>query len=76
MAVAHWSPDGSELIVISIRPIWGAGTFWRVAARPGGGTREIRTRRLRGRRGPTGAATGGAWSIARTLAASGTSSGS
>ena len=22
--------------------IWGAGGFWRVAARPGGGTREIR----------------------------------
>jgi Tol biopolymer transport system component len=38
-----WSPDGRELIVISNRGhIWGAGTFWRMPARPGGTPREIR----------------------------------
>jgi WD40 repeat protein len=38
-----WSPDGSELIVVSNRGhIWGAGGFWRLPARPGGGAREIR----------------------------------
>ena len=38
-----WSPDGRELIVISNRGhIWGAGSFWRMPARPGGPAREIR----------------------------------
>jgi TolB protein len=38
-----WSPDGSELIVVSNRGhIWGAGSFWRMPARPGGVPREIR----------------------------------
>jgi TolB protein len=38
-----WSPDGRELILISNRGhIWGAGSFWRMPARPGGTPREIR----------------------------------
>jgi Tol biopolymer transport system component len=38
-----WSPDGTELIVVSNRGhIWGAGGFWRLPARPGGVAREIR----------------------------------
>jgi TolB protein len=38
-----WSPDGRELIVISNRGhIWGAGSFWRMPAHPGGPAREIR----------------------------------
>ncbi len=37
-----WSPDGKELILVSNRNhIWGSGGFWRVDARPGGGSREI-----------------------------------
>ena len=38
-----WSPDGRELIVVSNRGhVWGAGTIWRMPARPGGAPREIR----------------------------------
>jgi dipeptidyl aminopeptidase/acylaminoacyl peptidase len=38
-----WSPDGSELIVISNRGhIWGSGGFWRMPPRTGGVPREIR----------------------------------
>jgi len=40
-----WSPDGSEIICVSNRGhIHGAGGFWRMAARPGGGVaaRELR----------------------------------
>lgn len=38
-----WSPDGSELIVVSNRGrIWGTGGFWRMPARPGGSMRELR----------------------------------
>jgi dipeptidyl aminopeptidase/acylaminoacyl peptidase len=38
-----WSPDGRELIIVSNRGhIWGAGTLWRMPARPGGAPREIR----------------------------------
>ncbi len=37
-----WSPDGKELILVSNRNhVWGSGGFWRVDARPGGGSREI-----------------------------------
>ncbi len=72
-----WSPDGSELIVVSNRGhIWGAGSFWRMPARPG---RHAAGDPGRGDdvegAGPTGAGTGGAWSTARTSAGSGTSSG-
>ena len=38
-----WSPDGSELIVVSNRGhVWGSGGFWRMPAGPGGTPREIR----------------------------------
>ena len=38
-----WSPDGREVIVISNRGhVWGSGGFWRMEARPGGVSREIR----------------------------------
>ncbi len=38
-----WSPDGSELIVVSNRGhIHGTGGFWRMAAQPGAPLREIR----------------------------------
>ncbi len=38
-----WSPDGTEVIAVSNRGhIWGAGSFWRLPARPGGTAREIR----------------------------------
>jgi TolB protein len=37
-----WSPDGSEIILLSNRGhIWGSGGLWRVEARPGGKAREI-----------------------------------
>jgi TolB protein len=37
-----WSPDGSELILVSNRGhIWGSGGFWRMAARPGAEPREL-----------------------------------
>jgi dipeptidyl aminopeptidase/acylaminoacyl peptidase len=38
-----WSPDGTELILVSNRGhVWGAGGFWRMAARTGAVPREIR----------------------------------
>jgi TolB protein len=38
-----WSPDGSELLLISNRGhIWGSGGFWRMPARAGGTMREVR----------------------------------
>ncbi len=38
-----WSPDGSELIVVSNRGhVWGSGGFWRMPSRAGGAPREIR----------------------------------
>jgi Tol biopolymer transport system component len=38
-----WSPDGTELIVVSNRGhVWGAGGFWRMPARAGAAPREIR----------------------------------
>ena len=38
-----WSPDGSELVIVSNRGyIWGSGGLWRMEARPGGAMREIR----------------------------------
>ena len=38
-----WSPDGTELIVVSNRGhIWGTGGFWRMPAHAGGQAREIR----------------------------------
>lgn len=37
-----WSPDGSELILVSNRGrIWGTGGFWRMAARAGAPMREL-----------------------------------
>jgi len=37
-----WSPDGTELILISNRgQIWGTGGFWRMRAEPGDSMREI-----------------------------------
>jgi hypothetical protein len=37
-----WSPDGTELILVSNRGrIWGTGGFWRMAARAGAPMREI-----------------------------------
>jgi TolB protein len=38
-----WSPDGTELIVVSNRGhVWGSGGLWRMEARAGGALREIR----------------------------------
>jgi dipeptidyl aminopeptidase/acylaminoacyl peptidase len=38
-----WSPDGSELLLISNRGhVWGSGGFWRMPAHPGGAMREVR----------------------------------
>jgi Tol biopolymer transport system component len=38
-----WSPDGSELLLVSNRGrIWGTGGFWRMRAEPGSALREIR----------------------------------
>ena len=38
-----WSPDGTELILLSNRGhVWGSGTFWRMPARAGATPREIR----------------------------------
>jgi Tol biopolymer transport system component len=38
-----WSPDGSELILLSNRGhVWGSGTFWRMPPRAGAAAREIR----------------------------------
>jgi len=38
-----WSPDGSELVVVSNRGhIWGSGGLWRMEAKSGGALREIR----------------------------------
>jgi TolB protein len=38
-----WSPDGSELLLISNRGhVWGSGGFWRMPARSGGAMRELR----------------------------------
>ena len=38
-----WSPDGTELILISNRGhIWGSGGFWRMRAAPGAELRELR----------------------------------
>ena len=37
-----WSPDGSELLVISNRgKIWGTGGFWRIPAEPGAPMRAL-----------------------------------
>jgi TolB protein len=37
-----WSPDGTELILISNRGhVWGSGGFWRIEAKAGGREREI-----------------------------------
>ncbi len=38
-----WSPDGTELILVSNRGhVWGSGGLWRMEARPGAPMREIR----------------------------------
>jgi len=38
-----WSPDGTELILVSNRGhVWGTGGFWRMKARAGSAPREIR----------------------------------
>lgn len=38
-----WSPDGTELILVSNRNhVWGSGGLWRMEARPGAPMREIR----------------------------------
>jgi TolB protein len=38
-----WSPDGTELILVSNRGhIWGSGGFWRMGARAGSPMRELR----------------------------------
>lgn len=38
-----WSPDGTELILVSNRGhVWGSGTIWRMRAEPGAQMREIR----------------------------------
>lgn len=38
-----WSPDGNDLIFVSNRGrIWGSGGFWRMPARPGAESRELR----------------------------------
>ena len=72
-----WSPDGSELILVSNRGhVWGSGGFWRMPARAGGAPREIRNEETTWKAGPTGAGTDGAWCTAPTSAANGISSGS
>lgn len=38
-----WSPDGSELLLVSNRGhVWGSGGFWRMRAEPGAPMREVR----------------------------------